>query len=58
MKDSDDRVVVSIPKKEVRSLIRTVEDLKFIEGTEKGKKEIEKGNYKTLEDLKEKYGYN
>ncbi len=45
-------VTVKLPKKDIESLIRIMEDIKFIREAEKGDEEISKGKFKTLSQLK------
>lgn len=52
----DEMVTVKLPKRDIEALMRIVEDIEFLGEAEKGDKEIEKGNFKTLEDAKKKYG--
>lgn len=51
---SEDRVVISLPKTELETLTRLVEDLRFIEKTEKIKEERSDEDYIALSELKEK----
>jgi len=53
-KTSEDRVMISIPRKDVELLMRLAEDIKFIEKSEKGFEEIEKGDFISLDDYKKK----
>ena len=43
------------PKNDVEAFLRVVEDIKFIKDAEKGDKEIEKGKFKTLQQLRKRH---
>ena len=49
-----ERVLISLPKKDVEALMKIVEDIRFIKKVGKGRKEIEGGEYTTYEDFKKK----
>ena len=51
----DDMITLKLPKSDVEAFLRVVEDIKFIKEAEKGDKEIDKGKFKTLGQLKKKY---
>lgn len=48
-------VTIKLPKRDVKALIRVLEDIKFLEKAEKGYQEAKKARFKTLEQLEEKY---
>ena len=48
-------ITLKLPKDDVDAFLRVVEDIKFIKEAEKGDKEIEKGKFKTLAQLRKKY---
>lgn len=48
-------LTLQIPKKEIDVFLRVVEDIKFIKEAERGDEEIERGKFKTLEQIKSKY---
>ncbi|MBI2971485.1 MAG: hypothetical protein HYY37_03665 [Candidatus Aenigmarchaeota archaeon] len=50
-------VTLKLPKKDVESFLRVVEDMRFIQSAEKGNEEIAKGDFKTLEHARKKYTY-
>jgi len=47
--------MISIPRKDAELLMRLAEDIKFIEKSEKGFEEIEKGDFISLDDYKKKH---
>ncbi|MBI1974158.1 hypothetical protein HYS54_05065 [Candidatus Micrarchaeota archaeon] len=49
-------VTIQLPKKDVESLLHIVEDLRFLEAAEKGNGEISAGKFKTLKQVRAKYG--
>ena len=51
----EDMITLKLPKSDVEAFLRVVEDIKFIKEAEKGDKEIDKGKFKTLGQLKKKY---
>ena len=51
----DDMITLKLPRGDVEAFLRVVEDIKFIKEAEKGDKEIDKGKFKTLHELKKKY---
>ena len=50
-----DMVTIKMPKKDVEAFLRVVDDIKFAEKAERGDDEINKGKFKTLEQLNKKY---
>ena len=48
-------VTIKLPKKDLKSFLRVVDDIRFIKQAEKGDEEISKGKYKTLNQLRKKY---
>ena len=48
-------VTIKLPKKDLESFLRVVDDIRFIKQAEKGDEEISKGKYKTLNQLRKKY---
>ena len=44
-------VTMKLPKEDVEAFLRVVEDIKFIREAEKGDEEIDKGKFKTLNQL-------
>lgn len=48
-------ITLKIPEEDVDAFLRVVEDIKFIKQAEKGEDEINKGKFKTLEQVKKKY---
>ena len=48
-------VTIKLSKKDLESFLRVVDDIRLIKQAEKGDKEITKGKYKTLSQLKKKY---
>ena len=48
-------ITVKLPKEDVEAFLRVVEDIKFIKEAEKGDEEINKGRFKTLDQLRKKY---
>jgi hypothetical protein len=50
-----DMITLKLPKDDVEAFLRVVQDIKFIKEAEKGDKEIGKGKFKTLEQLRKKY---
>jgi len=53
----EDMITLKMLKSDVEAFLRVVEDIKFIKEAEKGDKEIDKGKFKTLDQLKKKYNY-
>ncbi len=53
-----ERVTISLPKQDVRALIKLVEELQFLEKVDKGKKQIEEGKFVTYEEFKKKHNLN
>ncbi len=51
----EEMITLRLPKGDVEAFLRVVEDIKFIKEAEKGDKEIDKGRFKTLEQVKKKY---
>lgn len=51
----EEMVTLKLPKKDVESFLRVVEDIRFIKEAEKGDEEISKGNLKTLTQIRKKY---
>lgn len=51
----DGTVTIKLPKRDVKALIRVLEEIKFLEKAEKGYQEAKKGRFKTLDQLEEKY---
>ena len=47
-------VTISLPKKDVKALLKLVEELRFFEKVEKGRKQIEEGRFVTYEEFKKK----
>ena len=50
-----ERVLISLPKKDVEALMKIMEDIRFIEKVEKGIEEIKEGKYINYEDFKKKH---
>ena len=50
-------ITLKLPKEDVEAFLRVVEDIKLIKEAEKGDKEIDKGRFKTLDQLRKKYKY-
>lgn len=50
-----DMVTIKLPKKDLEAFLRVVDDIKFIEKAEKGDEEINKGKFKTLDQIRKKY---
>ncbi len=50
-----DMVTIKLPKKDLEAFLRVVDDIKFIEKGEKGDEEINKGRFKTLDQIRKKY---
>ena len=48
-------VTIKLPKKDLKSFLRVVDDIRFIKQAEKGDEEISKGKYKTLNQLRKKH---
>lgn len=48
-------VTLKLPKKDIESFLRVVEDIKFIKEAEKGDEEVNKGKFKTLNQVRKKY---
>lgn len=48
-------ITLKLPKSDVDAFLRVVEDIKFIKEAEKGDEEIEKGKYKSLDELRKKH---
>lgn len=51
----EEMITLKLPKKDIESFLRVVEDIRFIKEAEKGDEEIAKGRFKTLEQLRESY---
>ena len=51
----EDMITLKLPKSDVEAFLRVVEDIKFIKEAEKGDKGIDRGKFKTLDQLKKKY---
>ena len=49
-------ITIKMPKEDMEAFLRVVEDIKFIKDAENGDREIEEGEYKTLEEVKRKNG--
>ena len=47
-------LTMKLPKKDVQAFLRVVEDIRLIQEAEKGDREIEKGKFVTLGQLKKK----
>ena len=47
-------ITFKLPKEDVEAFLRVVGDIKFIKEAEKGDKEIDKGKFKTLDELRKK----
>lgn len=45
-------VTLKLPKKDVESFLRIVEEIKFIREAEEGDEEISRGKFKTLEQVR------
>ncbi|MCS4541159.1 MAG: hypothetical protein HY929_02360 [Euryarchaeota archaeon] len=52
----EEMVTLKLPKKDVEAFLRVIEDIKFIEEAESGDEEINKGKFKTLDQIRKKYG--
>jgi len=52
----EEMITLKIPKNEVDVFLKVVEDIKFISEAEKGDEEISKGKFKTLDQIRKKYG--
>ena len=48
-------ITLKLPKEDVEAFLRVVEDIRFVKDAEKGEEEINKGKYKTLDQLRKKY---
>lgn len=48
-------ITLKLPKSDVEALLRVIEDIRFIKEAEKGDKEIDKGKFKTIDQLRKKY---
>ncbi len=48
-------LTLQLPKRDVESFLRVVEDIRFIKEAEKGDEEISRGKFKTLEQLRKRY---
>jgi hypothetical protein len=51
----EEMITFKLPKKDMESFLRVVEDIRFIKEAQKGDEEIDKGKFKTLDQLKKKY---
>jgi len=51
----EEMITLKLPKRDVESFLRVVEDIKFIKEAEKGDEEISKGRFKTLNQLRKRY---
>lgn len=52
----EEMVTLKLPKKDIDAFLRVLEDIKFVKEAEKGDDEISRGKFKTLDDVKNKYG--
>ncbi len=48
-------VTLKLPKKDIESFLRIVEDIRFIREAEKGDEEISSGKFKTLDEVRKRY---
>ena len=53
----EEMITLKLPKGDVEAFLRVVEDIKLIKDAEKGDKEIDKGKFKTLDQVKKKYNH-
>jgi len=51
----EDMITLRLPREDVEAFLRVVDDIKLVKDAEKGDKEIDTGNFKTLDQLKKKY---
>lgn len=51
----EEMVTLKLPKKDIESFLRVVDDIRFIKEAEKGDEEINKGKFKTLDEVRKKY---
>jgi len=51
----EEMLTLRLPRKDVDTFLRVVEDIEFIKEAEEGNKQIDAGKFKTLQQLKEKY---
>ncbi len=51
----EEMVTLKLPKKDIESFLKVVEDIRLIREAEKGDEEISKGKFKTLQKMREKY---
>jgi len=52
----EEMVTIKMPKRDMDSFLKVVEDIRFIKEAEKGDNEISSGKFKTLNSLKKKHG--
>ena len=48
----EETITIRLPRKDVDSFLRVIEDIRFIKEAEKGDEEISRGKFKRLEHLK------
>lgn len=48
-------ITLRLPKKDVETFLRVLEDIQFIKDAEQGDEEISKGKFKTLDQARKKY---
>ncbi len=51
----EEMITLKLPKNDLEAFLRVVEDIRLIKEAEKGDNEIEKGKFKTLEQVRKKY---
>jgi len=51
----EEMITLKLPKRDVDSFLRIVEDIRFIKQAEKGDEEINKGKFKTLTQASKRY---
>ena len=50
-------VTLKLPKRDVESFLRIVEDIRFIREAEEGDEEISRGKFKTLKQVKKMHAF-
>lgn len=48
-------ITLKLPKSDVDAFLRVVDNIKFIKEAEKGDEEINRGKFKSLDEIKKKY---
>lgn len=49
-------ITLKLSEDDVEAFLRVVDDIKFIKEAEKGDREIDRGRFKTLAQVRKKYG--